>query len=162
MYDPKVEVYPYCWLSQQQSFKKQFRSTRSLCTSRHSFPYLPWRKGSWDGRDTTSFLPEHLAQKGTEVLCSQCHLPCVTMPVGRAREQLCTDSSADAPRADQGVCCKHQQKVQSSLRGSQIPAQTPEYREGRQKERSLQICLLNYFVSYLNNKISPENYLSLD
>lgn len=59
-------------------------------------------------------------------------------------------------------CCKHQQKAQLSLRGRQAPAQSPECREGRQKERSLQICGLNYFVSYLSNKISPENYLSLD
>lgn len=57
-------------LSQQQSFKKQFRNTRSSCPSRHSFLCLPWRKGTWDGRDNTiSSLPEHPAQKGTEVLC---------------------------------------------------------------------------------------------
>lgn len=122
MYDPKVEVYPYCWLSPQQSFKKQFRNTRSSCTSRHSLPYLPWRKQTQDGRDTISYLPEHLAQKGTELLGScpaMCHCA-----LGRARQQLCKNSWADAPRGDQRGCCKHQQKAQSSLRGRQSPAWT--------------------------------------
>lgn len=83
MYDPKVEVYPYCWLSQQQSFKKQLRNTRSLWAhlGTHFLICCEERKLGMGGTPSPFLL--NMPRKALS--CCAGVLPCVTMPVGRAR-----------------------------------------------------------------------------